>query len=572
MYGEKKDKRLIEFNTEEPRSLMYTFRNHSVLDLGICYNTKSNRDIPLVYVGQDKFSIDSKKTIEEYLNRQVDKNYKNFSQKRIDLEKNKINEFIPEYDKHQSILNLYINVQFILDELEKILDSGEVNAKTLLNFVKNILKKLQENLGDINEFDLVYDEELFQYFVVDRELVPDKIESIINLTGLRSTLTNLSFSSKITPRLASMIAVSAQAGGTDVGLDTENMFRWNRGLKDRIVPRKILNVDQPEAVNTDTLVTDIRSLDEYVKAFNQSYDTTGRNYNKEELKSLSTLHASIMRRLATIESNTGKNGAKGIIPFELSLTLDGIGGVKIGQAFKVNKGILPTTYDDIIAFLVNRVNHNIQGNRWSTELTAQTIVIDPKPSSLEAIPVDLTKAVVDESVADLPFTVSSDFTQRKLPSELAVNQDTINLIKRFEGFEEKAYPDPGSKGKPITIGYGTTRINGNPILEGQTITESEAEKLLRKDVNRFAESVRGLVKVKLTESEFGALVSFAYNAGPGNLGASTLLRYLNSERYIDASNQFLRWTKASGVQLKGLIKRRQAEKQLFLKGSPGDPK
>ena len=84
--------------------------------------------------------------------------------------------------------------------------------------------------------------------------------------------------------------------------------------------------------------------------------------------------------------------------------------------------------------------------------------------------------------------------------------------------------------------------------------------------------IKKLVKVDLTQGEFNALVSFTYNVGSGNLESSTLLKLINEERYIAASEQFLRWTKASGKQLKGLLIRRQEEKQVFLRNNPGDPK
>lgn len=574
MYGEKKDKRLIEFNTEEPRSLFYTFPDHSGLDLGVCFTPK-NYERNLTYRDTKNIYLDPRQDVEEYMLDQVDKKYKNFSQKRINFEKERIKNFIPEYESTQSCLNIYVNVDIALEELDRVIDSNQVSAQSLLNYVKNILQRIQRNLGDVNQFDLVYDEEIFQYFVVDRTLVPDNIQSKIDLTGLRSMVSNLSFSSKITPKLASMIAVSAQAGGSDVGLDTENMFRWNEGLRDRIKPKLELNPDNFEGTQIDTLVENIRTLSLHFKEFNKRVENGGKYYSQEVVRSLFPLFSSVMRRLATIHTNTGSNGAKGIIPFELNLTLEGIAGIKIGQAFTVNEGILPSTYNDVIAFLVNRVDHKIQQNRWITEISAQTIVIDKKPSAVEAEPALLTDIIIEsleEAEIFDPFDPNPTPDQRKTVSELQVSQDTLNLIKRFEGFEDKAYVDPGSLGKPITIGYGTTRINGAPITLGQTITESEAERYLRTDVNKFAEDVRKLVKVKLTENEFGALVSFAYNVGPGNLQASTLLRNINEQRYIAGSNQFLRWTKASGKELKGLIKRRQAEKQLFLKANPGDPK
>jgi len=94
------------------------------------------------------------------------------------------------------------------------------------------------------------------------------------------------------------------------------------------------------------------------------------------------------------------------------------------------------------------------------------------------------------------------------------------LIKGFEGFSPKAYLCPA--GVP-TIGYGHT---GN-VRPEDTVTQTEADALLEKDLEKFEAGVRKLVKVPLNDNQFAALVSFAYNVGLGNLGTSTLLKQLN---------------------------------------------
>ncbi len=139
-----------------------------------------------------------------------------------------------------------------------------------------------------------------------------------------------------------------------------------------------------------------------------------------------------------------------------------------------------------------------------------------------------------------------------------ISNKGINLIKQFEGLELKAYKD--SVGV-LTIGYGST---GPHVTVGMTITESQAETLLKKDLSRFEKGVDDLVTVPLNQNQFDALVSFSFNLGLGNLKSSTLLRKLNSLDYIGAANEIPRWDKAGGKILKGLTRRRLAEKELFL--------
>lgn len=141
---------------------------------------------------------------------------------------------------------------------------------------------------------------------------------------------------------------------------------------------------------------------------------------------------------------------------------------------------------------------------------------------------------------------------------MKISENGLRLIRSFEGLELKAYKD--SVGV-WTIGYGST---GPHVTQGMTITQAQAETLLKSDVSRFENGVSDLVKVPLNQNQFDALVSFSFNLGLGNLKSSTLLRKLNSLDYSGAANEFPRWNKAGGVTLKGLTRRREAEKALFL--------
>lgn len=144
-----------------------------------------------------------------------------------------------------------------------------------------------------------------------------------------------------------------------------------------------------------------------------------------------------------------------------------------------------------------------------------------------------------------------------------VNQAAIDLIKEFEGLRLLAYQD--SVGV-WTIGYGTTAAAGVGITPkmGMRITQAQAEEYLRLAVEKFADKIRPAVTMPVTENEFGAMVSLAYNIGPGAFTGSTLLRRFNSGDTKAAADQFLVWNKAGGKVLAGLTRRRQAERTLFL--------
>lgn len=139
------------------------------------------------------------------------------------------------------------------------------------------------------------------------------------------------------------------------------------------------------------------------------------------------------------------------------------------------------------------------------------------------------------------------------------SENCVNLVKRSEGCELEAYPDPGTGAAPWTIGYGRT----TDVHPGDTCTQAEADSWLLDELRGFGEDVEKLVKVPLTQNQFDALVCFAYNVGLGNLKSSTLLKLLNAGDYSGACAQFGRWNKAAGKVLPGLTTRRKAEAELF---------
>lgn len=148
-----------------------------------------------------------------------------------------------------------------------------------------------------------------------------------------------------------------------------------------------------------------------------------------------------------------------------------------------------------------------------------------------------------------------------------IGKPGLNLIKSFEGLFLKPYLCPA---KVPTIGYGTiTYPNGQKVaLTDPEITESQAEEYLEHEINEKTSGVNKYVKIPISQNQFDALVSFAYNVGLGALQKSTLLKLLNAGDVSGAAEQFLRWNKAGGVELKGLTRRREAERSLFLKSDP----
>lgn len=146
---------------------------------------------------------------------------------------------------------------------------------------------------------------------------------------------------------------------------------------------------------------------------------------------------------------------------------------------------------------------------------------------------------------------------------MKTSQSGISLIKGFEGKRLNAYYDGAGV---WTIGFGTTRYPiGTQVKKGDTCTEAQAESYLKNDLVKFENAINRLVKVPLNQNQFDALSSFTYNLGETNLSSSALLKKLNAKNYAGTADQFLRWNRAGGKVMNGLTRRREAERNLFLK-------
>lgn len=177
-----------------------------------------------------------------------------------------------------------------------------------------------------------------------------------------------------------------------------------------------------------------------------------------------------------------------------------------------------------------------------------------------------------DGVVDLtPEEDIKPFKPQSVTKPYKISKVGIDLIKKWEKLELEAYQDTGGV---WTIGYGT--IAG--VKKGMVISEAQADKLLYDYVAKQTESLNKiLAKVKLVSQEqFDVISSFVYNIGTTQFSASSMLKQLEVGDWAKAANQLVRrdskgiyhgWIYDNGKKIEGLINRRKAEKELFLRGS-----
>ena len=154
---------------------------------------------------------------------------------------------------------------------------------------------------------------------------------------------------------------------------------------------------------------------------------------------------------------------------------------------------------------------------------------------------------------------------------MQMDQHGLELLEQWEGFELKIYKD--SAGLPtIGVGHLLTKdelssgkiiIGGVPVKYGDGLTQEQVTELLSQDVKPAEQAVNDNVKVALNQNQFDALVSFAFNVGNGSFKNSTLLKLLNQGKYDQVPTQLLRWVRAGGRVIQGLVNRRKNEIKLW---------
>jgi lysozyme len=149
------------------------------------------------------------------------------------------------------------------------------------------------------------------------------------------------------------------------------------------------------------------------------------------------------------------------------------------------------------------------------------------------------------------------FMEQRMTHISKIGPSGLELIKSFEGWRDTAYLCPADV---LTIGYGST---GAHVKAGMTITKERGTALLRADLARFEAAVTKVIIVDVTQNQYDAMVSLAFNIGVAAFTGSSVARRVNATDFKGAQASFALWNKGGGRVLPGLVRRRAAEAKLF---------
>ena len=351
-------------------------------------------------------------------------------------------------DGSNSILDISVSTYYILEILDTMYDQDGNTDKGVVDFFRPFLDGISDALGGINELDLYFNEDDQLFYVIDRKLdFPTKCP-VINITGLDNIVQDLSISSKISNEMSSMISIAASPTVTDNSeKDFHAMFKWNKGKIDRIVSFKDNRKSTSDAT-TDEEDKTSREIEQYESwiedlddAFGRYCNRSSRNqkYRKSDHDALRSYHKEWSSKQVKDDSDSKGKPVPGVVPVELSLTLDGIAGLRVAEAFKINgKDILLDDYQDF-GYIITSLTHNIQNNRWTTEVGTQFYSIK-EPTPNERAEAQRKKNAANKGYAIAQQQSDASFATAEFNPKEALDGTNIDydLLKR--AIEEESYP------------------------------------------------------------------------------------------------------------------------------------
>lgn len=283
--------------------------------------------------------------------------------------------------KYGVIGNIYLNVKYLYkladDASSKSQDSSGKNELLITQYITNLMKEVQACIGNVNNFELHIDDRDGVGRIIDLNYVTKEKPNFTFETGTnKSIIRDIQLESKIFSDQVSMIAISAQGDSGRLGYDNSTLVAFNKGITDRMIPKK----DSPAVINEgraiDNLISSLSGLvTNYINPYIQGYGTESSTFDAKN----SGVYKDYLRDVIvffTDKFNTDNKGSM-ILPTQLSFTLDGISGLVIGNLFNIDKTFVPKTYKEKnkdLGYIVVKVGHQLQDNDWTTDVTAYSFI------------------------------------------------------------------------------------------------------------------------------------------------------------------------------------------------------
>jgi len=381
---------------------------------------------------------------------------------------NYLDSFIYELENkalYGKIMNIYLNFDFLLQKLDELTDP-KTNKASLKEYLNSILIEVSRSLGSSNNLEVTIDETTNTLYIIDKNPYPfkddllkemGKYKSItkFNVTGYynsnvpeTSFVKNLNIQTEIPPDFANIISIGAAADKKIIGEDSTAFSKLNEGLYTRFaetVTDGKETIQQTSSEETPSaLIPSSKTYFEYVikgsnsKGLNLQWNDNTFESNKSILSDL-IIQANKLKSKESQDSST-VSPTSGFIPVNISLTMDGLSGMKIFQQFDLDTSYLPSNYPNAVEILIKGISHTIQNNVWDT--TIESVIVGKSSMSTISFPSYPSKENPnkDTKAKNRGYTLSSDRNKcsiKTIPKERKIiSQSTINNFFKNKGYSK----------------------------------------------------------------------------------------------------------------------------------------
>jgi len=293
------------------------------------------------------------------------------------------------------MMDIQVNLDYIANILTNNID--EEGKTSLYNFLRQLMVGIQNALGNINNFEVIYTSETNTFSIIDNTFIPGifdflkinkptvaKFNPSLLKPNYGSFTNSVSIKSQLDNKFAAMITIGAQANNNKVGENATAFSSWNKGLTDRIITIK-QNINDP---NSNTPEEPSKSPEEvYRDNLLKLFEFRSKiNNGTITLDDISNNKQSIVDLLKyEVGYFTEQNNIPGIgfIPLNLQLDIDGLSGIKIYEVYTIDDTLLPKNYKDNIQFVTKGVSHTIDSNGWKTTLESLSGPVEKELKSLQ---------------------------------------------------------------------------------------------------------------------------------------------------------------------------------------------
>jgi len=293
------------------------------------------------------------------------------------------------------LMNMFINI----DHIASIIDRNtDVNGKTnLLRFLTSICNDVNDALGNVNKLEPVFDAESNKLKIIEGsslERVQDSLKAaekknnpmaVFQVYGIGtkdipygSFITNVDFQVQLPPNMAAMATISAQAKGNIVGENATGLSKLNTGLVDRLITVKLdkESIEGAATGKADPKVIFKNNIEYISKTIKQLYQQ--KLFAPDTIDSIRSVNRDISLYLTGNDALEDNMPAPFFIPFNLSLSMNGLSGMKNYERFSITEQILPYSYRSgnqggVIDFLIKGINHSISNNQWTTKIESISV-------------------------------------------------------------------------------------------------------------------------------------------------------------------------------------------------------